>query len=79
MSASRHPFPVAPAPLSVGPLAAEAAGDSCSSRLHALRLMDALDLAQSQLDEAEQLFCAGHTDAGLRSVGDAIRTLEGVE
>jgi hypothetical protein len=49
------------------------------ARRYPLSLVDALDLAQSQLDEAEQLFCAGHEEAGLRCVGEAMRALESIQ
>ena len=59
-----------------GPCAAAGcAGETSYSE----RLADALDLAQSCLDEAEQLFCAGHGDAGQRCVQDAVRALESIQ
>lgn len=44
-----------------------------------LALIDALDAAQSELDNAEQLFCAGHPDAAQRCIDTAVRILGGAE
>lgn len=49
------------------------------ARRYPLALIDALDVAQSQLDEAEQLFCAGEDDAGMRCIDEAVRVLEAVK
>jgi hypothetical protein len=73
---ARHLSPVPSVASSAGPCAAALATGESS---YAERLVDALDLAQSQLDEAEQLFCAGHEEAGLRCVGEAMRALEGIQ
>ena len=43
-----------------------------------LETFDALDLAQSKLDEAEKLFFSGHHDAACRCVRTACEVLEAV-
>lgn len=44
-----------------------------------LALMDALDAAQTELDNAEQLFCAGQPDAAQTCIDTAVRILGGAE
>lgn len=67
--------PVSSAVASVGPCAAgEGIGDS-----FLLETFDALDLAQSKMDEAEKLFFSGHSDAALRAVRVARDVLDGIK
>lgn len=48
-----------------------------SARRFPLALIDVLDAAQSQLDEAEQLFCANQPEAAQRCIDAAVALLRG--
>jgi hypothetical protein len=50
-----------------------------SARRYPLSQIDTLDAAQSQLDEAEQLFCANQPDAAQRCIDAAVALLRGTD